>query len=80
MIKSISILTPVIRPMIKYDLDKPWDCFRQEVKWMLAIRWQLSTLSALDMGRVHHLPHPLLQEKILIVGQKRINELQMLCS
>jgi len=37
-IKSISILTVVIRPMIKFDIDKPRDCFRQEVKWTLAIR------------------------------------------
>jgi len=37
MIKSISILTTVIRPMIKFDVDKPRDWFRQEVKWTLAI-------------------------------------------
>jgi len=37
-IKSISILTAIIRPMIKFDVDKPRDCFRQEVKWTLAIR------------------------------------------
>jgi len=36
-IKSISILTAVIRPMINVDVDTPWDCFRQEVTWMLAI-------------------------------------------
>jgi len=36
-IKSISILTAVIRPMIRLDVDKPRDCFRQEVKWRLAI-------------------------------------------
>jgi len=35
---SISILTAVIRPMIKFDVDKPRDYFRQDVKWMLAIR------------------------------------------
>jgi hypothetical protein len=62
-IKSISILTEVIRPMIKFDVDKPRDCLREEVKWTLAIRYQLSTLSALDLDRVHHLPHALLQEK-----------------
>jgi len=62
-IKSISILTAVIRPMIKFDVDNPRDCFRQEVKWTLAIRSQLSTLSALDLDRVHHLPHALLLEK-----------------
>jgi hypothetical protein len=49
--------------MMKLDVDKPWDCFRQEVKWMLAIHWQLSTLSALDLDCVHHLPHALPQEK-----------------
>jgi len=37
-IKSISILTVVIRPMTKFDVDKPRDRFRQEVKWTLAIR------------------------------------------
>jgi len=31
-IKSISILTAVIHPMIKIDVDKPRECFRQEVK------------------------------------------------
>jgi hypothetical protein len=29
-IKSISILTVVICPMIKFDVDKPRDCFHQE--------------------------------------------------
>jgi hypothetical protein len=36
--KSISILTAVIRPMMIFDVDNPRDFFRQEVKWMLAIR------------------------------------------
>jgi hypothetical protein len=36
--KSMSILTAVIRPMIKFNVDKPWDYFRQEVMWTLAIR------------------------------------------
>jgi len=36
-IKSISILTAVIAPMIKFDVDKPRDGFRQEVQWTLAI-------------------------------------------
>jgi len=36
-IKSISILTAVIRPMMKFDVDIPRDCLLQEVKWMLAI-------------------------------------------
>jgi len=36
-IKSISILTAVIHPMIKLDVDKPRDCFRLEVKLTLAI-------------------------------------------
>jgi hypothetical protein len=61
-IKSLGILTAVIRPMIKFDEDKLRDCFRQEVKWTLAIRYQLSTLSALDLDRVHQLPHALLPE------------------
>jgi len=62
-IKSVSILTAVIRPMIKFDVDKPRDCHRQKVQWMLAIRYQLSTLSALDLDRIHHLPQTLLPEK-----------------
>jgi hypothetical protein len=62
-IKSIGILTTVIPPRIKFDVDKSRDCFQQEVKWTLAIREQLSTLSALDLRHVHHLPHALLQEK-----------------
>jgi hypothetical protein len=37
-IKSISILTVVIHPMIKFDVDTPRDYFRQEIKLMLAIR------------------------------------------
>jgi len=37
-IKSISILTAVIPPMIKFDVYQLRDCFRQEVKWTLAIR------------------------------------------
>jgi hypothetical protein len=37
-IKYIDILTAVIRPMIKFDVDTLRDSFRQEVKWMLAIR------------------------------------------
>jgi len=37
-IKSISILTAVIRTMIKFDVDKPRKCFCHEVKWTLAIR------------------------------------------
>jgi hypothetical protein len=38
MIKSCSILTAVIRLMIKFDVDQPRDCFCQEVKWTLVIR------------------------------------------
>ena len=37
-IKSFSILTAVIRPMIKFDVDSQWDYLNQEVKWTLAIR------------------------------------------
>ena len=62
-IKSISILTAVIPPMLIFDVDKPWDCFCQEVTWTLAICCQLSTLSGLDLDHVHHLPHALLKEQ-----------------
>jgi len=37
-IKSISILTAVICPMIKFEVDNLRDCFCQEVQWTLAIR------------------------------------------
>jgi hypothetical protein len=37
-ITFIRVLTTIIRPMIKFDVEKPQDFFRQEVKWMLAIR------------------------------------------
>jgi len=36
-IKSISIRTVVRGPIIKFDVDTPRDCFRQEVQRMLAI-------------------------------------------
>jgi hypothetical protein len=36
-IKSINILTAVIRPMIRFDIDIPRDCLRQKVKWTQAI-------------------------------------------
>jgi hypothetical protein len=62
-IKSISKLTAVIRPMIKSDVDKQRDCLCQEVKWQLAICYPLSPLSALDLDPVHHLAHALLLEK-----------------
>jgi len=60
---SISILTAGILPTIKFDVNELWDCVRQEVKWMLGIRYQLSTLSVLDLNCVHYFPHSLLQEK-----------------
>jgi len=62
-VKSIRIHTAAIRPMIKCDVDTLRDCFRQEVQWTVAVRWQLPTLYPLDLNRVHHLPHALLQEK-----------------
>jgi hypothetical protein len=61
--KSNRILTAVIRWMTKFHVDTRWDYFRQEVKWTLAIHYQLSTLSALDLDRVHHLPYAVLLEK-----------------
>jgi len=49
--------------MINHYVDNTQDCIRHEVKWMLDIRWQLSTLFAIDLDCVHDLPHALLQEK-----------------
>jgi hypothetical protein len=37
-IKSITIRTTVFRLKIKFDVDTLCNCFRQEVKWTLAIR------------------------------------------
>lgn len=71
MIKSISIATAVIRPMIKLDLDIPQACFRQDVQWTPAIHFQLSTLSGLDLDRVHHLTHALPQQKGTYCLQER---------
>jgi len=61
-IKSFTINTSVIRQIIKFDVDNLWDCFPQEARWTLAICYQLSTLSALDLGCIHHLPHAMLQK------------------
>jgi hypothetical protein len=36
-IKSITVLTAAIRPMIQFDVYTPWDYFRQEVNCTLAI-------------------------------------------
>ena len=63
-IKCISILTAVIHPMIKFGGDILRNAFRQEVKRTLAIRYQLSTLSGLDLDPVHHLSHAVLQAKV----------------
>jgi hypothetical protein len=41
MMKSISILCVVIRPMTPFDADTQRDCFRLEVKWTLDITYQL---------------------------------------
>jgi hypothetical protein len=35
--KSISILTAVIHPLVRCHVDTMWDCFRQEVQLTLAI-------------------------------------------
>jgi len=36
-IKFISLLTTVIRPIIKFEVDILWNCFRQKAKSTLAI-------------------------------------------
>jgi hypothetical protein len=48
--KSISIFTVVIRLTRNVNVDKPCVYFGQEVKGMLAIRPQLSTLYVLHLG------------------------------
>jgi len=62
-LKFIWIPTAVICPMIKHDAEKQQDCFCREVKWALAIHWQVSTLFALDLGHVYYIPHAQQQEK-----------------
>jgi len=62
-ITSISTLTAVIRLVIKLDADNHQHCFHYEVKWTIAISSQLSTLPALDLKCIHHLPDALGQEK-----------------
>jgi hypothetical protein len=57
MMKSITKLTPDISPMIKFDVDSSWYCFSLQLKWMLAIRSQLSALSVWDFDRLQPLPH-----------------------
>jgi hypothetical protein len=65
--------------MIKFDVDKLGDCFRQEVKWTLAIREQLPTLSLRWIWTAYTTFHMLCdRKKILIVSQKGINEFQTL--
>jgi len=76
-IKSICILTAVIHSMTEFDSDKLWDRFRQEVKWTLRIHEQLSTLCALYLDGVQHLPHVLLKEKDTHFQLKGINQFLM---
>jgi hypothetical protein len=37
-VKSLSILTAVIRQMIEFDVDSPRDFFSHDVKWTLVLR------------------------------------------
>jgi len=48
--------------MIQFDVDKLRDCFCQKIQWTLPIGYQLSAFSVLDLDRIHHLQHALLQE------------------
>ena len=77
--KSISILTAVIHPMINCDVDQLQDCLRQEVKWTqpLVISLQLSLRWIWTAYTTFHTLY--YRKKILIVYQKGINEFQMLC-
>jgi hypothetical protein len=61
-IKSISILTAVIGPMIKFDRGNRQDCFRDYVMGMPAIRFQIWTLSPFNLDHGPHLPDALLLE------------------
>jgi hypothetical protein len=42
--KSLSILTAVVGPVIKYNVDKCKVCFRKEVKRTVAIRCRISKI------------------------------------
>ena len=78
-IKSISILTAVIRPKINFDVDKPRDSFRPEVRWTLAIVSSFG-LSLCWIWAVYTVFHTLCyKKKILIVCHRGINEFQTLC-
>jgi len=78
-IKSISILTAIIHPIIKFDVDKQQNCFHQEVKWTLAIHSQLR-LSLGWISTTYTTFHTLCFRKmLLIVRYVGINEFQTLC-
>jgi len=53
---------PSYSPDEKFDVDHHHDCIRQEGQWTLAILWQPSTLSTMDLDRIHHVPLALVQK------------------
>jgi hypothetical protein len=61
-IQCIIILSAVLRAMTKFDIYTLRNGICQEVKWMLDVHLQLSTLLALELCHVHHLPYALLHE------------------
>ena len=62
-IKAVVTLAAVIRTMIKLDVDTLQHCFREEIQCTLAVSFELPTLSALDLTRVHYLPYAPLPDK-----------------
>jgi hypothetical protein len=60
-IKSTSILTAVIRPMIQFEVEKPRDCLPGS---KVDTSQSVSAFDSLCIGLdcVHHLPHGLLKE------------------
>jgi len=61
-IKCICIHTAVIHLMMKCDAASPCDRFRHNVKWMLAVSLQHSTMSVLDFDHMHDPPPTLHQD------------------
>jgi len=60
---SIHIPIAAIGTMMKFDLEQPPDCFRQDVQWTFASCYKLLTFSTLDLDHVHDLAHCVLQDK-----------------
>ena len=78
-IKSIRIITAIVRPMIKLEVDICCDCYCQEQSacWPFIRSFQYSLRGIWTAYTTFHtICH---KNKILVACRKGINELQMLC-